>query len=157
TLPPVEDASTRERLGRMLDLVRGGTPWQEALAATHEPGFVRYVTDPRRGAFLDLLPLTKESDLLEIGPGLGQFTGTLARRARRVNALEVVPQQAEFVRLRMCQEGAAGVEVAIGGDDCRLPYRDASFDGIVLNLVFEWCGSRIESESHESAQTRLPA
>src|SRR5204863_1767594 len=47
TLPPVEDASTRERLGRMLDLVRGGTPWQEALAATHEPGFVRYVTDPR--------------------------------------------------------------------------------------------------------------
>jgi hypothetical protein len=40
----------------MLDLVRGGTPWQEALAATHEPGFVRYVTDSRRGAFLDLLP-----------------------------------------------------------------------------------------------------
>jgi len=154
-LPPVEDASTRERLGRMLDLVHGGMPWQEALAATHEPGFVRYVTDSRRGAFLDLLPLTKESDILEIGPGLGQFTATLARRARRVNALEVVPEQAEFVRLRMRQEEAAGVDVAIGGDDCRLPYRDASFDGIVLNLVFEWCGSRLESDSHEAAQTRL--
>ena len=154
-LPPVEDAATRERLSRMVELAHGGMPWKEAVAATHDPGMVRYVTEPGRAGFLDLLPLKPESDILEIGPGMGQFTVLLARRVRRVHALEVVPEQAEFVALRTRQEGAVNVAVAIGGDDCRLPYRDASFDGVVLNLVFEWCGSRIESESHEQAQTRL--
>ena len=67
----------------------------------------------------------------------------------------MVPEQAEFVAVRTRQEGLGNVSVAIGGDDCRLPYRDGAFDGIVLNLVFEWCGSRLESESHEQAQTRL--
>jgi SAM-dependent methyltransferase len=156
-LPPVEDATTRDRLARMVELTRGGTPWKEALAATHEPALVRYVTDPMRAAFLDLLPLKPDSEILEIGPGMGQFTALMARRTRRVEALEVVPEQAEFVALRSRQDGAGNIGVAIGGDDCRLPYRDASFDGVVLNLVFEWCGSRLESEPHEVAQARLLA
>ena len=95
------------------------------------------------------------SPILEIGPGLGQFTAALARRSRHVHALEVVPEQAEFALIRARQEGARNVSVAIGGDDCRLPYRNDVFDGIVLNLVFEWCGSRNDSESHAKAQTRL--
>jgi len=155
TLPPVEDGPTRDRLDRLVDLARGGMGWKEALAATQDPALLPYVGDLRRALFLDLLPLTAESDILEIGPGLGQFTATLARRVRHVHAMEVVPQQAEFTLLRTRQEGVANVSVAVGGDDCRLPYRDASFDGIVINLVFEWCGSRIDSESHEQAQTRL--
>lgn len=153
--PPAEDAATRQRLSRMVALARAGTPWQEALAATHDPGMVRYVTDPLRSAFLDLLPLRADSEILEIGPGMGQFTALMAQRVRRVDALEVVPEQAEFVALRSRQDGAGNIRVAIGGDDCRLPYRDASFDGIVLNLVFEWCGSRLDSEPHEVAQARL--
>jgi len=154
TLPPVEDGPTRERLSRLVDLASGGMGWKEALTATHA-ALLSYVTDPRRASFMDLLPLNAQSDILEIGPGLGQFTAMLARRSRQVHALEVVPEQAEFALLRANQEGARNVSVAVGGDDCRLPYRDASFDGIVLNLVFEWCGSRLESETHEEAQTRL--
>lgn len=152
---PVEDGPTRTRLGKLVALARGGMGWQQALEATEEAGMVAYVTDMRRAAFLDLLPLSAQSDILEIGPGLGQFTVALARRSRHVHALEVVPEQAEFAQLRTRQEGARNVSIAIGGDDCRLPYRDGAFDGIVLNLVFEWCGSRIDSESHGAAQTRL--
>jgi SAM-dependent methyltransferase len=155
TLPPVEDGPTREKLLRLVDLARGGMGWREALAVTQDSALLPYVTDPRRATFMDLLPLDAQSDILEIGPGLGQFTGMLARRSRQVYALEVVPEQAEFTLIRARQEGVENVSVAVGGDDCRLPYRDASFDGVVLNLVFEWCGSRLESESHEQAQTRL--
>jgi len=155
TFPPVEDRPTRERLSRLIDLAAGGMGWKEALAATQDAALLPYVTDLRRAAFMDLLPLNAQSDILEIGPGLGQFTAALARRSRHLHALEVVPEQAEFTLIRARQEGVANVSVAVGGDDCRLPYRDASFDGIVLNLVFEWCGSRLESESHEEAQTRL--
>jgi SAM-dependent methyltransferase len=155
TLPPVEDAPTRARLARLVDLARSGMGWKEALAATQDAGLLAYVIDPRRADFMELLPLNAQSDILEIGPGLGQFTAMLARRSRHVHALEVVPEQGEFTLIRAQQEGVENVSVAVGGDDCRLPYRDGSFDGIVLNLVFEWCGSRLESESHEEAQTRL--
>ena len=152
---PVEDEATRAGLRRLVALARGQMGWKEALASTEQAGMLAYVTDTRRAAFLDLLPLAPQSDILEIGPGRGQFTVALAQRTRHVHALEVVPEQAEFVLLRARQEAARNVSVAIGGDDCRLPYRDAAFDGVVLNLVFEWCGSRIESESHAAAQTRL--
>ena len=152
---PVEDASTRARLGKLLALAQGEMGWKKALESTEEIGMRAYVTDMRRAAFLELLPLDAHSDILEIGPGLGQFTVALAQRSRHVHALEVVPEQAEFALVRVRQEGMRNVSVAIGGDDCRLPYRDGVFDGVVLNLVFEWCGSRIESESHEAAQTRL--
>src|SRR6478672_1718807 len=91
TLPPVEDAPTRARLARLVDLARSGMGWKEALAATQDAGLLAYVIDPRRADFMDLLPLNAQSDILEIGPGLGQFTAMLARRSRHVHALEVVP------------------------------------------------------------------
>src|SRR6187455_3266979 len=88
TLPPVEDGPTREKLSRLVDLARGGMGWKEALAATQDTALLPYVTDTRRATFLDLLPLNSQSDILEIGPGLGQFTATLARRSHQVHALE---------------------------------------------------------------------
>jgi len=152
---PVEDAEGVAKLALLNERARAGD-WRRALEATYpDAGFVRYVTQLDRAAFLDLLPIDASSDVLEIGPGLGQFTGLIAERARSVHALEVVPGQAEFTLTRCRQQGLTNVEVAVGGDDCRLPYRDRVFDLIVLNLVFEWCGSRLETEPHEVAQTRL--
>jgi SAM-dependent methyltransferase len=152
---PVEDAEGVAKLARLNERARAGD-WREALAATYpDPYFQRYVTSADRAAFLDLLPLDAASEVLEIGPGLGQFTALMARRARSVHALEVVPGQAEFALTRCRQQGLDNVHVAIGGDDCRLPYRDQAFDLIVLNLVFEWCGARLEDEPHEVAQRRL--
>jgi len=131
--------------------------WEAALRSVYrdEPGLLEYVTQPARASFIDLLPLTPASDVLEIGPGLGQFTPLLARRARSVSALEVVSGQAEFVAQRCAQQGLDNVRVAAGGDDCRLPYLDASFDLVVLNLVFEWCASRCPEEHEVDVQRRL--
>ena len=128
----------------MIELARGGMGWKDALAATQEPGMVRYVTDPGGPSFLDLLPSEPAERHPRDRPRHGPVHRAAGRRAAvSVNALEVVPEQAEFVAVRTRQEGFGNVSVAIGGDDCRLPYRDGAFDGIVLNLVFEWCGSRI--------------
>jgi SAM-dependent methyltransferase len=79
----------------------------------------------------------------------------MCARAGLVHALEVVPEQAEFVAERCRQDGYQNLYVAVGGDDCRLPYRDALFDVAVLNLVFEWCASRLKDESHTDGQKRL--
>jgi SAM-dependent methyltransferase len=148
----------RTKLARLNELARRDG-WEAALRSVYrdEPGMVDYVTQSARASFIDLLPITPATDVLEIGPGLGQFTPLFARRARSVSALEVVSGQAEFVAQRCAQQGLANVRVAAGGDDCRLPYPDASFDLVVLNLVFEWCASRCPDEREIDVQRRLLA
>jgi SAM-dependent methyltransferase len=151
-----EDDKTRAELDR-LNALTGDKGWLEALHTVYErnPELVRYVTDPKRARFLDLLPLGPESQVLEIGPGLGQFTPLLAKRAKSVACLEVVEGQARFVAERCRQSGVDNVTVACGGDDCWLPHGDRSFSLVVLNLVFEWCGTRDSERSAEAMQTRL--
>jgi SAM-dependent methyltransferase len=153
--PPVEDAEAAATLALLNERTRAAG-WREGLAAAYpDEGMQRYVTDDTRASYLDLIPISASSDVLEIGPGLGQFTNMLAQRARSVHALEVVAEQAEFALARCRQQGQTNVELAVGGDDCRLPYADGSFDVVVFNLVFEWCAARLANESHQAGQERL--
>ena len=112
-----------------------------------------YLIDERRGIFLDLLPI-EGADVLEIGPGFGQFTDKIAQKAKSVDVLEVDSDQADFIREKLRQEAITNVTVTTGGADCRLPYAAASFDLAILNLVLEWCATRL-TEPHEEAQLRL--
>lgn len=154
--PPAESAEVSAQL---IQLNRAAVErgWKEAVAEIYgsASGMTRYVTETGRAAFIDLLRITPETELLEIGPGLGQFTEEFARRARSVCAIEVVEGQAHFVAERCRQQGLTNVSLAVGGDDCRLPYPDQSFDLVVMNLVFEWCASRCVDEPHAAAQARM--
>jgi SAM-dependent methyltransferase len=154
--PPGELGETVQSLRRLNEMA-SSLGWREALAEVYGNGsdLFRYVTDPKRLKFLDLLPLDAGSIVLEVGTGLGQITAGLAARAGMVFGLEVVPEQAEFVVCRCRQEGRNNVEMACGGDDCRLPYRDGSFDVVVANLVFEWCATREPGETFEAGQRRF--
>jgi SAM-dependent methyltransferase len=154
---PIEDDITDAKLDALVDIARA-RGWRAALDEVYgDDDIVGYVTDPDRAAFLDLLPLGPSTRALEIGAGLGQITTALARRVASVDALEVVPKQAEFAAERCRQEGLANVSLAIGGDDCRLPYEAGKFDVVVLNLVLEWCGNRCVDEPHAASQRRLLA
>ena len=151
-----EDDATRAQLDRLNQLARADS-WRSALHAVYGENapIIDYVSDATRGSFIDLLPITKQSDVLEIGPGLGQFTSRIASRARSVYGLEVVPEQTEFAAERCRQEGMTNVHLATGGDDCRLPYGDETFDLVVVNLVLEWCGMRCLDEALVDVQRRF--
>jgi SAM-dependent methyltransferase len=154
--PEVDSAETLEWLCRLNEAaVSDG--WRRAVEEVDRsrPHNIRYVTDPARCRFVPLLPLTDQSTVLEIGSSLGQITCALARRAGFVHGLEVVPGQAEFAAERCRQEGFANVALTCGGDDCRLPYADETFDGVVINLVLEWCGARNVASSHLESQKLL--
>ncbi|MEX0885106.1 MAG: class I SAM-dependent methyltransferase [Phycisphaeraceae bacterium] len=151
-----ESEDERQQLVQLNDIARQ-KGWQAAVAELHgeHSSMYRYVTDAKRSCVLDILPLKATASILEVGPGLGQMTVPLAQRVKSVHVLEVVPGQAEFVQTRCEQVGLDNVHAAVGGDDCRLPYADASFQGVLLNLVFEWCGTRCMSEPHIASQRRL--
>jgi SAM-dependent methyltransferase len=158
--PVAEPAEIQDELRRLNhNAIRYG--WRQSLDDFHgfhgdEASKIRYLTDPAHHKFVDLLPLTRESTVLELGASLGQITTALAARAGFVHALEVVPGQAEFAAERCRQEGFSNVAVTCGGDDCRFPYsEDAQFDGVVVNLVLEWCGQRDPSTPFLESQRRL--
>jgi SAM-dependent methyltransferase len=153
---PVESAEEGQTLAR-LNQRAPEIGWKAAMGEAYgaDSGIYRYVTDEGRAIFLNLLPLTVDTRVLEIGPGLGQFTGLLAARARQVDAVEVVAGQAAFVVERMRQAGLTNVRIACGGDDCALPYKSGSFDLVVLNLVLEWCASRNPAEAAVTGQERM--
>jgi SAM-dependent methyltransferase len=102
----------------------------------------RYVMDPSRAAYLSLLPIDKETRVLEIGASLGQHTRLIAAKSKRVAALEVIPEQALFTKLSCEQDGITNVSVSVGGDDCNLPYKDGMFDVVIMNYVLEWSAGR---------------
>ena len=138
---------------RMADLNRLAHTkgWRAALQQV----FPERLSGTQHTSFIETLPLTSTSDVLEIGAGFGHVTEALARRVRSVAALEVVASRAQFTAERCRQEGLANVWMAIGGDDCRLPYGPATFDVVVLNLSVERCAARCAEGSQLEAQRRL--
>jgi SAM-dependent methyltransferase len=152
----VDEGWSEDELDRLTALAQE-KGWREAVIEVYgaDSSMLRYVDSKERESFLSLLPIDKTSDVLEIGIGFGQFTVPLARRAGQLHALEVRFQQAVFADLRCREEGLSNVLMACGGDDCKLPYSDASMDVVVLNLVFEWCGSRLLDSPGETGQRIL--
>lgn len=137
-----EELTAHEAARKAVDLA-DSCGWKSALEQVFgvKSPEVRYACDPRRFLFADLLPLTPETDALEIGVGFGQHTVGLARRVRTLDVIEVRLLNTMFTRTRCEQEGVDNVNFHCGGDDCRLPFEDASYDLVVMNLVLEWCAS----------------
>ena len=83
-------------------------------------------------ALLDALGLASDATALEIGPGDGGFLPELARRFRRVTALDNSPAMLELARLRCEKEGLGNVELQLA-DALNDDYPAA--DCVVLNMV----------------------
>lgn len=130
--------------------------WRRAIAEPDAvgPGSESYITDETRHPYVDILSLGAKDDVLEIGCSMGQCSVGLARRAGSLHVLDIVRGQAQFALLRCHQEGHHQVHAACGGEDSALPYRNESFDVVVLNLVLEWCAGRTSGE-HEARQRNM--
>src|SRR5262245_34805617 len=85
----------------------------------------------RRHVRRDLLPWVLRGaelgdDVLEVGPGPGLTTESLAERAGRLTALEIDPRLAERLRRRL-----AGANVAVvRGDATAMPLPDGRFSAV---------------------------
>jgi SAM-dependent methyltransferase len=96
-----------------------------------------WLTDFNRARWHELLGIKPESDVLDLGAGLGTMSQALAGHYTRVFAVEKVEERVEFMRLRFAQEGCGNITLMRTDIDL-LPFSERSLDLIVLNGVLEW-------------------
>ena len=81
-----------------------------------------------------LLPITEESDVLDIGCGFGGLAFPIARTAKRVVAADATFERVAFLARRALADGVTNIE-PIHADGLRLPLSNDQFDFVFLNGV----------------------
>lgn len=121
-----------------------------------DPFLVKYALDPNRADFRAVLPITPETDVLDLGSGWGAVACTLAPNSRTITIADTNPYNLRFIRMRAEQSGVTNLKaVRIDPlDDARLPFPDNSFGVVLLNGVLEYVGSATEGLSAEEVQRR---
>ena len=82
----------------------------------------------------DLLELRPGGQVLEVGAGSGYQAAVLAKLARQVHTIEIVPALARACRERLARLGYANVAVHEGDGAAGLP-EEAPFDGILVTAA----------------------
>ena len=83
-------------------------------------------------AVLDLVPVAADAEVLDVGAGTGKLTRVLARRYRRVAAVEPLDG------MRRILERVVPEADAHAGSAEQLPFPAASFDAVFAGQAFHW-------------------
>lgn len=101
-----------------------------------------YAENYRRADFHFLLPLKKDSVILDLGSGFGNVTIPMAKHYGHVVAADASLPLLEYSSLRAKSENITNIDyVQVDPlESCNLPFKPKSFDAIILNGVLEWVG-----------------
>lgn len=128
--------------------------WNNALEKKLLPDYpkiYKYVTESNRADWKILLPLNKDSVVLDIGAGWGTISSFLSDYVKEVHALEGIKERVEFINIRKSQEGKGNI-YPLRANFNNPPFFDESFDVIICNGVLEWVGMDDISISPMQAQ-----
>ncbi|MFH1390372.1 MAG: class I SAM-dependent methyltransferase [Candidatus Margulisiibacteriota bacterium] len=139
--------------------------WQSALTKTllkhWNQYLVDYNTSPERYLFVDEV-LAKHVDLsqkevLEIGCSFGNMSRKLAQRSRSVVAVDTPKNVIKWLLAMKNKDGIDNLyPLRIDNLDYSfLPFRDESFDVVVLGMTLQWVGTSSAKESPDAIQQRL--
>jgi SAM-dependent methyltransferase len=81
---------------------------------------------------LELVPLAEDAEVLDLGAGTGKLTRVLARRYRRVIAVEPLDG------MRAILERVVPEAETLAGSAEAIPLHDASVDGVFAGQAFHW-------------------
>lgn len=134
---------------------------EEALRVIEEKGWQEFnrryygkfdfTFEENRADWRFLVPVTKESTVLDIGAGMGRSSIPLARVAGRVVSVDSSFLRMKFLRKRAEKDGLKNIEVYVG-DLFKLPFPDESFDVIVMNGLLEYLGMNHDYANPREAQ-----
>lgn len=139
---------TRERMRQVLQAAEA-QGWQTAireydLTDKKKVGLTAYTSEEVRADWSILLPIDRNSKILDIGCGYGALSAALARLSDFVFSIEPVFERCEFTSLRNQQDHLNLFVARAGLPD--LPFPDDFFDIIVMNGVLEWVPKTLNSQ-----------
>ena len=128
--------------GRMIEINREirNRPWRKVLMENSSEQVLKaaqMMMNPDRANWHLLLPLNKESIVLDVGAGTGAITGAMASSYHHVIAVEPVQERITFMQERFRQDGLHNVTLIRSGVT-KLPLLPCSVDLAILNGVLEW-------------------
>lgn len=136
-----------------------------ALCASGDPNRVRtyvrevlgredFVYGMGRSNFLNLLDIDRTSVCLDCGSGLGVHTINMAARAKEVHAFDLSLKRLRFLDFRRTTEGFSNIFL-YHSDFAQLPFKEKTFDVIVMNGVVEWLGVIANHENPRDDQVAV--
>jgi SAM-dependent methyltransferase len=98
-----------------------------------------------------LIPITEESEILDIGCGFGGLSFPIARTAKRVVAADATFERVAFLARRAAADNVSNIE-PIHADGLKLPLSNDQFDFVFLNGVLEWMGEWEQTQTPREVQ-----
>lgn len=144
----------RHKILNMISLART-MGWRRVTSET-ETVVGRYISDPIRTMFLELVRISPGERLLDLGAGWGSLSMQIAKRypAVEVFALDKTLEGLLFLNIVKEQERLSNLHIA-RVDAADIPMEDSSIDVAIVIGVLEWAGESMKNLSPVEAQLRL--
>jgi ubiquinone/menaquinone biosynthesis C-methylase UbiE len=131
------------------------TGWHKAIKEfcdkRKDSGLYKMVTDQDRASWHYLVPIERNSTVLDVGSGWGSITFSLAKYYSQVVSLDNTYERISFSNIRKNQDNINNIQ-CICGSVLKLPFPDKTFDLVVMNGVLEWMGLSDNSKPVETNQ-----
>ena len=143
---PQEGAMTLTELARKIG-------WRKAVLTLQNKGLVRYMTDPIRLRFLDLLPMERGACVVDLGAGWGSLSVQIAKRfpSSAVYSLDMTIEGLFFLDVVRDLERLSNRHIAKVAAN-QIPLADESVDMVLMVGVLEWVGESIAALKPLAAQ-----
>jgi SAM-dependent methyltransferase len=112
------------------------------------------VGDERRADWKFLVPLTKDSVVMDLGSGWGANAVALSEVCGRVYAVDATWERVRFLNIRKKQQNIDNLFPVHGGDRLMFPFPDDYFDLISMVGVLEWIGTWYSDLKPRDAQLK---
>lgn len=99
----------------------------------------RYIIGEDRADWRYLIPLSRESRILDLGSGWGTISFLLAKEVGHITTVEAVLERVKFICIRKEQDQLENI-TPIHANVLTFPFKDSSFDLIIMNGILEWVG-----------------
>ncbi len=121
----------------ILEIVRSYSPMEYGTVIEEKASWpVLYHLSEQRENIVDWLPMDKNMKVLEVGSGCGAITGNLARRAGRVDCVDLSRRRSLINAYR--HDDCDNVSINVGNFTDIEPDLDRDYDYILLIGVFEY-------------------
>ncbi len=115
-----------------------GTIRQYLRAQDAPPRLGEYILGRGRAGWQYLLPLNRQSTVLDLGCGWGTLAWSLAQLCGHVVACDSTLERMQLLNIRKELDKQDNLQLVCAGDTEFLPFPDNAFDGVVVNGVLEW-------------------